>query len=84
MQILPFGKKIQLKIEKPTVGVLDTSSKPTGLEYGEVIATGDESRSLMVGDKIFVKAWSVDIITHDSQTYYFVDCDSVGICAKVL
>jgi hypothetical protein len=34
-----------------------------------------------VGDRVFVKAWALDVITHNKETYYFVNVESGGILA---
>lgn len=83
MTITPFTGKVYLSIEKPTAGGLDLSSKPTAVEHGEVIAIGEGVSSLHVGDKVFVKAWGLDLITYAGETYYFVDMDSKAICAVI-
>ena len=89
MQIIPINKKIQLDIEQPTAGGLDLSSKPTTVECGTVleISNCDDGKfsinGIAVGDKIFFKAWAIDIITYNKQTFYFIDADSEGICAIV-
>ena len=82
MTIIPFTDKIYIKIEKPVAGSLDLSSKPTAVEHGEVVALGEGTEgTLKVGDKIFVKAWALDVITYNKETYYFVDINSKGILA---
>lgn len=90
MNITPLTGKIYLSIEKPTAGGLDLSSKPTAVEYGEVIAVGGAGEGKMyataplrAGAKIFVKAWGLDLITYQGETYYFVDMDSKAICAVI-
>lgn len=80
----PIGNKIQIAIDKPTAGSLDLSSKATAVECGTVVALGKNvSNELKVGDKIAFKAWAVDILTIDSETYYFIDSDSKGLCAII-
>ena len=88
MNIKPFAGKIHIKLDKPSAGGLDLSSKPTAVEYAEVIGVSiwyidTVKQILKVGDKIFVKAWGIDVITHNGETYYFVDADSKAICATV-
>lgn len=83
MKITPQANIVQLKIEEAKAGILDTSSRDSAVEYAEVLATGSEVKSLKVGDKVFVKAWAVDIITHDDKKFYFVDITSNGILARV-
>lgn len=88
--IKPINGKIQIKIEQPKVGGLDLSSKETAIEVAEVVALPAhiEGQSfinlgLNVGDKIMVKAWSIDVLTWEGEKYYFVDSDSKGICAII-
>lgn len=81
--IQPINNKIQIEIEKPTAGGLDLSSKPGAVECGTVIATAKDLTEINKGDKILVKAWSIDIINYNDKTFYFVDADSEGICAVI-
>lgn len=83
MNIKPAPGKVYLKVEKPTAGSLDLSSKPTVVEYGEVIAVGADVGSVNVGDKVFVKGWALDVVTYQKETYYFIDIASGGILAIV-
>ena len=89
MQIKPAQGKIYLRNEKPTAGSLDLSSKPTVVEYGEVLAIGAGVNTssfdtiYKIGDKIFVKAWSLDLVTYNKEVYYFVDVASGGILATI-
>ena len=89
MMITPQPNIIQLRIDKAPAGVLDTSSKESAVECAEVIAVGSavcdgkDGVHLKVGDRVFVKAWAIDIITHDDQRFYFVDQTSNGILAKL-
>ena len=83
MNIKPAQNKIYLKIEKPTAGSLDLSSKPTVVEYGEVISIGEGVSGVNVGDKLFVKAWALDVITFNKEVYYFIDVASGGILATI-
>ena len=86
MQIIPINNKIQLEIEQPTAGGLDLSSKPSTVECGTIIGIPGNEEVYMgykVGSKLFFKAWAVDIITYNKQTFYFIDADSEGICAIV-
>lgn len=84
MKIKTLGNRIQLDIKEPSVGGLDTTSLPTAIEFGEVIGVGESIKSdLEVGDKVFFKAWGVDIITHEGKRYYFISEDTNAICALV-
>lgn len=99
MTIQPVGKKIQIEVDSPTAGGLDLSSKETIVEVGTIIALGEELAGLgrtkringvlvetekfKVGDRIFLKAWAIDIINYNKDKFYFIDADSLGICAIV-
>lgn len=84
MKIKPLGAKIQLGIEKPKVGDLDISAVNVAKEKGKVLAIGkDVTLPIKVGDIILFKAWAVDIINDDGETYYFIDQDSKGLCAII-
>jgi NADPH:quinone reductase-like Zn-dependent oxidoreductase len=63
------------------VGGLNLSSKPTVVELAEVVAIGEGVGGINVGDRVFVKAWALDVITHNKETYYFVNVESGGILA---
>lgn len=83
MKIIPTNNKLQIKIDQPTVGSLDLSSKPTAVEYGIVVGIGEGVSGFKIGDKIFFKAWALDVITYEKEAYYFLDALSDGICAYV-
>lgn len=83
MKIKPLGNQIYLKIEEAKAGVLNTSSRETAVEYAEVIEVGEGVKSVKKGDKVFVKAWSIDIINHNDKKYHFVNLDTNGILAIV-
>jgi len=83
MKIQPLNGIVQLKIEEAKAGVLDTSSRASAVEFAEVVSVGENVTKIKQGDKVFVKAWAVDIITHNEQKYHFVDITSGGILAVV-
>ena len=84
MKITPLHNRIQIKIDDVTAGALNLSSKPTVVEVGEVIAVGDSvTLKIKKGDKIFFKAWAVDIINHNDDKYYFLAEDTNGIVATI-
>ena len=83
MIITPQPNIIQLKIDKAPAGVLDTSSKESAVECAEVVGVGSAVTGIAIGDRVFAKAWAIDIITHDDQRFYFVDQTSNGILAKL-
>lgn len=84
MKVIPTKNKVYLKVESPKAGALDLSGKPTGVEYGEVIAIGEGVTNVSVGNTIFIKAWAMDIINFKGEAYYFCDGDSLGICANII
>lgn len=83
MKITPIGNMVQLHIQVAEAGILDTSSLDTAVEFAEVLAVGDKVETLKPSEKVFVKAWAVDIINYKGEKYYFVDITSNGILAKV-
>ncbi len=73
-----------LTMEQAKLGGLDTSSMKTGVEWGIITALGpDVQGDYKVGDKIFVKAWSVDTILYDNVEYVFTSEARKGICAII-
>lgn len=70
-------------MDKITAGALDTSSKATGTEFGEIIAIGPDVKGFEVGQKLFYKAWQLDAVSYLGETYYFIDSDGQGVCAIV-
>lgn len=83
MKILPIGDNIFIEIEQANMGNLDTSSVKTGMEWAVIKALGKDvqNKDLKIGDKVFVKAWSVDVILYDGKDYYFTSEARKGICA---
>ncbi len=83
MIIKPLKHIVYLKFPEAKAGVLDTSSRPSAVEFAEVEAVGEDCGELKKGDKIFVKSWGVDIITHEDKVYRFVNIDTGGILAII-
>ena len=84
MKIETLGTRIQLKIDEPKAGILDTSSLNVAKETGEVIGLGkDVTLPLKIGDRVMFKAWAVDIVSENGVKYYFIDQATQGICAKL-
>lgn len=85
MDIQPVGSNIQLEFAEAKAGILDTSSRQSVVEYAKVIAIspGAEMYAMEVGDYVFVKAWAVDIISHEDKKYYFCNVETNGILAIV-
>lgn len=83
MKIKPLGDIVQLKIEEVKAGVLDTSSRESAVEYAEVLEVGENVKGINAGDKVFVKAWGVDIVNHEDKKYHFVNVNTNAILAIV-
>lgn len=84
MKVKPLGNRVYIKIEEVSAGALDLSSKPTVVEVGEVVALGkDVTLDIKVGDKVFFKAWAVDINTHEEKKYHTIAQDTNGIVAVI-
>jgi co-chaperonin GroES (HSP10) len=83
MKIKPLNDIVQLKIEEVKAGVLDTSSRESAVEYAEVVEVGENVYDLASGDKVFVKAWGVDIVNYEDKKYHFVNINTNAILAVV-
>lgn len=83
MKIEPLKNQIYLKMDKVSVGALDTSSYKSAIEFAEVLAVGKGVENIKKGDKVFVKGWAIDIITYKDITYHFVNIETGGVLAKV-
>ena len=84
MKIKPLGNIIQLKIEDAHAGSLDMGTVSSAIEYGEVVAVGEDvTLKVKKGDKLFFKSWAVDIITHEEKKYHFINPQTGGILAVV-
>lgn len=93
MKIQPVGDVIFLSIEKANLGALDTSSVKTGMEWAIIKALGPDCNAesirtgtkgtLKIGDKVFVKAWGVDVIEFEGESYYFTSEARNAICAVI-
>ena len=59
MKIKPIGRKIQLEIEEPKAGALESSSMNVAKEKGKVIAIGDCVTDVVKGDVVFFKSWAI-------------------------
>ncbi len=80
-----MGDEIFLVAEEAKLGSLDASSMKTGQEWGVITALGPDvqNKDLKVGTKIFVKAWSLDIILYEGQNYLFTTESRKGIKAII-
>lgn len=85
IKIQPFTDQVHIEIEEAKAGVLNTSSRESAVEYAKVVGLGEGcvGGRLKVGDHIFVKAWAIDIISHQDKRYYFVNITTNGILAIV-
>lgn len=72
-----------LKIEEAKAGDLITASRQSAVEFAEVIAVGKDVDDLKAGDKIFVKAWGIDIVNHNDVKYHFIHKDTNAILAVI-
>lgn len=82
MEIKPMPNTVYLKIEENKAGVLDTSSRASAVEIGEVVAAG-EGVKITIGSKVFVKSWAIDIIDYEDKKYHFCNIETNGILAVV-
>lgn len=83
MKIQPLPGIIQIHLDEPKAGVLDTSSRNAAVEYAEVLAVGEGVDSVKKGDYVFVKSWAIDIISHEGKKYYFINPDTKGVLAII-
>lgn len=83
MKIEPRENIVYLKIDGAKGAVLDTSSRPSAVEFAEVIDFGENVKGFKKGDRIFVKAWAIDIVDHEDTKYHFVNINTGGILAIV-
>ena len=83
MKIHPLSNEVQIKIDEAKAGVLNMESTQTAVEFGEVVAIGDEVKGIKVGQKILFKAWAVDIVTWEGKRYYFLNMTTNGIKATI-
>lgn len=83
IKIKPLENEIQIKLDEATAGALDTSSRESAVEYGEVLAVGENVQGIKKGDHIFVKSWGIDSIYHDEKRYNFVNITTGAVKAIV-
>jgi len=83
MKIEPQPNIVYIKIDEPKAGVLNTSSRPSAIEYAEVLAVGSNIKDIKKGDNVFVKAWAIDNIFFEDKKYHFINIESNGILAIV-
>lgn len=83
MKIEPMPNVVYLKTEAQKVGNWDTSSKDSAVEFAEVVGIGEGVKNLKVGDKVFVKAWAIDLVNHEGIWYKFCNLNTDGILAII-
>lgn len=84
LKLRPVGDRILLSVEQANLGSLDTSSMKSAVEWGTIVDMGPEVQGpYKIGDKVFVKAWSLDTILFEGVDYYFTAESLKGICAVV-
>lgn len=68
--IKPFGDRILVKpIVRQQVLVSDDGNLN---EYGEVIAIGDEVKTIKVGDKIGFSVFGIEKLVIEEEKFYFI------------
>ena len=83
MKIQPLPGIIQIKLEQAQAGVLNTSSRESAVEFAEVLAIDEKCGMIKKGDKLFVKSWGIDTISHKDEKFYFVALETNAILAIV-
>lgn len=70
MNIRPFGKNVLIE---PTVREqILVSEQGSLLEYGKIIAIGDEVTKIKIGDVVGFLVWGIQKLEVDDKTYYFL------------
>jgi len=76
-----------MSIPETKTGALEVKQGAQIQETGTVVAVGKEITpdyyEIKMGDTLHFKAWAVDIITVDGETFYYLDADSDAICGIV-
>jgi hypothetical protein len=70
---------ILVKAEDATAGVLDTSSRSSAVEKGEVLMVADDVSWVKKGDIVHYKGWGVDIIQEDGERLYYIDIETRAV-----
>lgn len=83
MKIKPLKNIIYLKLDEARAGALVTSSRESAVEYAEVLQVGEGVTQVKKGDKVFIKSWAADIISHNDEKFYFVNQETGGLIAVV-
>jgi co-chaperonin GroES (HSP10) len=83
LAVNPLPGIVYIKSDEVSSGMLDTSSRQSAVEVAVVVAMGTGVEGLLVGDRIFYKAWACDTITHEGVRYNFINVATGGILAVV-
>lgn len=79
LKIKPQPLEVLVKVDEAQAGALNMESVKSAVEFGTVMAIGDEVKSVKVGKKIMFKAWSTDIVNVDGVRYIFINVETNGI-----
>lgn len=93
IKLQPLGHKLLINIPQTKTGALQVQQGAQIQEVGTILAVSDyvaknygvypHKYDFKVGDTIHFKAWAIDIVTVDGETFYYLDADSDAICGKV-
>lgn len=82
-KVKPVGNKLLMDIPQTKTGALQVQQGAQIQEVGTVLDVGENVESFKKGDVLHFKAWAVDIVTVDGETFYYLDADSDAICGIV-
>lgn len=83
MKITPAPTKILLEAERPTVGMLDTSSREAAIEVGIVKEVGKDVENYKIGDKLLFKSYGVATVDYAGKKLTFLEVTSEAIQGKI-
>lgn len=84
MKITPAPTKILLEAERPTVGMLDTSSREVAIEVGIVKEVGEVAGEFYkIGDKLLFKSYGVATVDYAGKKLTFLEVTSEAIQGKI-
>lgn len=73
-----------MHIEPTKTGALQIQQGGQIQEIGTVLDVGEYAlQEFKAGDVLHFKAWAIDIVTVDGETFYYLDATSGAICGKV-
>lgn len=81
--IIPFPTKIFIELDQMEMGVFNVDGQNRVNESGTVVAVGKDVKGIKRGDKIFAKAWGLDMCQVDGKDYYVGDIDSKSLLATL-